>query len=255
MTVYPFGYGTATRTLEQIRTWLLVHHHPEYVRRFCAWLQSKGGEIGAGGGWRADGSQPDLPGFAPEGRSFHQNQKYEDGFIGACAVDVVRRNPAGGNHLSVRWTDVPVQGTAEAARWGVHANVGTPGTAGSEAWHIQPVEIDGWVSWEAADNPAPQLGYPLPGDEEDMGTPAENAHAVWEDTDRLDPITNDVASMWEICVRARVDANNAIREAAKAVSLCNQILAKVNAISTGGVVDVAAIARAVADEDHRRSAS
>ncbi len=157
MTLYPYGYGTATRTLDWLEEWLLVHHHPEYVRRLVAWLESKDGVIGVGGGWRPGGGQPDKPGFAPEGKSFHQNQRYADGFIGACAVDVVKANP-GGVHRTVAWSDVPAQGSTAARIWGVHANVAT------EAWHIQPVEIDGWQSWVNAGSPAPVPGYPLPTD-------------------------------------------------------------------------------------------
>jgi hypothetical protein len=155
--VVPFGYSRSYKTLAGLHGWLLVHHHPEYVRRLIAWLSSKNGTIGVGGGWRADGSQPDKPGFAPEGRSFHQNQQYNDGFIGACAVDLVALN--GINvHRSPYWREVPAQDSAEAARWGVHCNIG------SEPWHMQPVEIDGWLSWMNAGQPAPQNGYPLPDD-------------------------------------------------------------------------------------------
>lgn len=151
----PFGYGAARITLGELRDWLLVHHHPEYVRRLLAWLTHKGGFIGAGGGYRE--VQPDEPGYAPEGESFHQNQTYSDGFVGAAAVDLVVVN--GGNvHRAPRWSDVPAQGSAEAKRWGVHCNV--PG----EPWHMQPIEIDGWQSWKDAGSPAPEKNYPIPGE-------------------------------------------------------------------------------------------
>lgn len=154
----PFGYGTSTISLAGLRTWLLVHHHPEYVRRLLSWLTFKEGTIGVGSGWRADGTQPDLPGFAPEGKSFHQNQKYSDGFIGACAVDLVAPDGPDGNnsHDTVQWANVPAQGSAEAGLWGVHCNIG------SEAWHMQPIEIDGWQSWRDAGSPAPRANYPIP---------------------------------------------------------------------------------------------
>jgi hypothetical protein len=155
----PFGYSTATRTLGQLEVWLLVHHHPEYVRRLLAVLSVKGGSIGVGGGWRGDGSQPDKPGFAPEGKSFHQNQKYADGFIGACAVDVVARNP-GHVHRVVTWVEVPAQGSREAVVYGIHANVDQG--ARPEPWHWQPIEIDGWDTWIKTGSPAPHPNYPLP---------------------------------------------------------------------------------------------
>lgn len=165
MTLYPWGYGTEYRTIDTIRADLLRHYHPEYVRRLCAWLVHKGDTIGVGGTFRADGTQPDLPGFAPEGRSFHQNQQYSDGFIGACAVDLVAANPGPGTiHKGVTWAQVPAQGSTEARLWGLHCNVGTPGVLGSEPWHMQPIEIDGHVTWISQGSPAPVRGYPLPGD-------------------------------------------------------------------------------------------
>jgi hypothetical protein len=141
-----------------MRAWLLVHHHPEFVRRLMAWIESKQGQVGVGGGWRATGAQPARDGFAPEGRSFHQNQTFNDGFIGAAAVDLVARDgpDVNFNHDGVAWSMVPRQGSADAKKWGVHCNID------SEAWHMQPVEIDGWQSWVNAGRPAPKAGYPIP---------------------------------------------------------------------------------------------
>lgn len=167
----PYGYGTSYRTLREMEQWLLRHYHPEYVRRLIAWLHFKNGAIGIGGGWRAGGAQPDKPGFAPEGRSFHQDQNYNDGFTGACAVDLVAPDGPDGNnaHDGVTWAIVAPQGSAEARRFGVHCNVGGPDgeyewdvNYGGEPWHIQPVEIDGWQSWWNAGRPAPRIGYPIP---------------------------------------------------------------------------------------------
>jgi hypothetical protein len=153
----PFGYGTTYKPLSEVKTWLLVHHHPEYVRRLVAWLASKNGEIGVGGGWRL--TQPLKPGVAPEGKSFHQDQQYNDGFVGACAVDLVANDGVDDNfnHDSVRWSMVLPQGTPEATKWGLHCNVD------GEPWHMQPIEIDGWSSWVNAGRPAPRAGYKLPG--------------------------------------------------------------------------------------------
>lgn len=156
----PFGYGTQTRSLGELRTWLLVHHHPEYVRRLIPWLASKGGVVGVGGGWRATGAQPNKPGFAPEGKSFHQDQRFADGFVGAAAVDLVAADGPDGNnvHDMVAWSMVPRKGSAEAARWGLHCNVST------ESWHMQPTEFSGYDSWVRAGRPAPAAGYQLPDD-------------------------------------------------------------------------------------------
>lgn len=179
----PFGYGDTYVSLRWLETWLLEHHHPEYVRRLLAWLHYKGGKVGVGGGWRAGGAQPDRPGFAPEGKSFHQDQEYIDGFTGACAVDTVYEDgpDPGTAHDGIAWREVPQQGTAEAARWGVHANVGVPGAG--ESWHIQPVEIDGWQTWWNTGRPAPRPGYPIPAEHDPyQSTPPEET-----DMDTLQP--------------------------------------------------------------------
>lgn len=170
----PWGYGSTYITLGEARSRLLAHYHPEFVRRLCAWLASKGGKVGIGGTWRAGGTQPDKPGFAEEGRSFHQNQAYNDGFVGACAVDLVYEDgpDANRNHDTIAWAKVPRQGSPEAARWGVHANVS------SESWHMQPVEIDGWGSWKANGRPAPRKGYPIPGGAPSTPTPTTGTYTV-----------------------------------------------------------------------------
>jgi hypothetical protein len=154
--MYPSGYGT---TLVDIDNLFARHHvdkmHPEFARRLRAWIEAQNGDVGIGGSWRDDGSQPDKLGFAPEGKSFHQYQRFASGLVKFAAVDLVCRNP-GGVHRSPRWDEVPVQGSQIAAKWGVHCNVS------SEPWHMQCVEIDGWQSWINAGSPDPQAGYPIP---------------------------------------------------------------------------------------------
>lgn len=154
--LYPTRYG---RRLVPIDDLFNEHHidkmHPEFARRLRCWLEAQGGHVGIGGSWRDDGSQPDKPGFAPEGRSFHQYQRFASGLIKFSAVDLVCRN--GSNvHRAPRWDEVPVQDSAVAAKWGVHANVST------ESWHMQPIEIDGWASWIKAGSPDPRPFYPTP---------------------------------------------------------------------------------------------
>ena len=167
----PFRYQTTYRSLRWIEQHMLKHYHPEYVRRVLAWFHYHAGYVGLGGDWRDDGTQPDKPGFAPEGRSFHQNQKYADGWIGPSAIDVVVKDgpDAGDWHDGIPWSAVPQQGSAEADKWGLHANVGVPGKSGSEAWHIQwaddhigGYDLDGWVSWKAAGSPGILPNYPIP---------------------------------------------------------------------------------------------
>lgn len=158
-TLYPSGYN---RTLLDIDALFVRHHvdkmHPEFARRLRAWLISMGGEVGIGGSWRDDGSQPDKPGFAPEGKSFHQFQSFASGLIKFCAVDLVVRNGAG-VHRAPHWDEAPAQDSDEAARWGVHCNVAT------ESWHMQPIEIDGWLRWDLAGRPDPVANYPIPEDD------------------------------------------------------------------------------------------
>lgn len=174
----PFGYGQQYRRLDWIAIWLLAHHHPEYVRRVVTWFAYKNGEIGPGGGWRATGMQPDRQGFAPEGQSFHQDQIYADGFVGAAALDIVARDgpDADFSHDGVQWSMVLPQWSAEAERWGLHCNIS------SEAWHLQPIEIDGWRSWRNNGRPAPRPNYPIP-TIPDLLTPPEDDD-MFTDTDR-----------------------------------------------------------------------
>lgn len=150
--LYPYGYGADMVSLDELRA--RTHPdkmHPEYARRLFAWIEAQTGRIGIGGSWRPVDGQPDKPGFAPEGKSFHQSQSFPSGSWFA-AVDLVARNP-GGVHRSPRWDEVPAQGGVEARDWGVHANVST------EPWHMQPVELDGWQSWVNAGRPDLTINY------------------------------------------------------------------------------------------------
>jgi len=155
-TLYPTRYGTRLVSIEDL---FQEHHvdkmHPEFARRLKCWLVAQGGNVGIGGSWREDGTQPDKPGFAPEGKSFHQYQKFASGLIKFSAVDLVVRNP-GKVHRAPKWSEVPVQGSAWAKEYGVHANVST------ESWHMQCVEIDGWLGWSQAGSPDPVPNYPIP---------------------------------------------------------------------------------------------
>jgi len=177
-TLYPTRYGTRLVTIDEL---FQEHHvdkmHPEFARRLRCWLESKNGHVGIGGSWREDGSQPDKPGFAPEGKSLHQFQQFSSGLIAFAAVDLVCRN-GGNKHRAPRWDEVPVQGSTEAAHWGVHCNVS------SEPWHMQPVishipgydGLDGWQSFINAGNPDLMPFYPIPCDSfsgDDMNVLAE----------------------------------------------------------------------------------
>jgi hypothetical protein len=155
-TRYPTGYGTRLVDLDT----LLGQHgadkmHPEYRRRLRAWLIAQDGHIGIGSGWRDTGAQPNKPGFAPEGRSFHQSQPFRSGLVVFAAVDLVARNGTQ-VHRSPRWAEVPARGSTEAKRWGLHCNIS------SEPWHLQPTELNGWNTWRLTGRRDPVTGYPLP---------------------------------------------------------------------------------------------
>lgn len=151
-TLYPMGYGTDMVTLTQMKARHLNSMEPEFARRLFNWIEGQGGAIGIGGGRRT--IQPTKPGFAPPGMSFHQDQRFADGTVWYSAVDLVHVNP-GTVHRAPTVAECPQQGSAEAARWGVHINT-------SESWHMQAVEIDGYQSWINAGRPRPKPNYPIP---------------------------------------------------------------------------------------------
>lgn len=180
--LFPHGYGSTMLDIDEL---FRRHHqdkmHPEYARRLREWLIAQDGRIGIGGSWRA--SQPAKPGFAPEGKSFHQSQQFSSGRVAFCAVDLVHVNP-GKNHRAPTWGEVPRKGSVEAKRWGLHCNVTRP----PEPWHIQPIEIDGWGGWNRAGRPdfgvmptpavPPALVFAYPGQPLRRGSQGESVKHV-----------------------------------------------------------------------------
>lgn len=158
-TLYPTGYGTELVTMAELRRRHEPNMHPEDAARLFPFLASCGGLVGIGGGYRADGTQPDRPGFAKEGQSFHQLQQ----FTGQprrwyTAQDLVVRNEtAGGRHRAPRWSEIPAPKSATAIAWGLHCNVYP-----SEPWHLQPIELGGWRTWTLRGRPDLRSGYPIP---------------------------------------------------------------------------------------------
>lgn len=154
-TLYPWGYQRAfvsLARLKELARFDLMEH--ETAERAEAWLVSRNGEVGIGGAVRF--VQPDRPGFAPDGESFHQIQTFVDGGKAFAALDVVVRNGAD-VHRAPRWNEVPQQGTkhADITDYGVHANVN------GEPWHIQPIEIDGHATWVKNGRPRPNGNFPI----------------------------------------------------------------------------------------------
>lgn len=158
-TLYPTGYATRMVTMPDLISTFHPKMHPEFSRRLFAWLESMGGQIGIGSGWRA--IQPDKPGVAPEGKSFHQDQTFKSGFVGYAAVDLVARNP-GGIHRAPTWAE-----SKTGPLFGVHTFIKNP----PEPWHMQCIEMRGWGSWVTAGRPDPPRWkpdpIPVPPDEED----------------------------------------------------------------------------------------
>lgn len=154
---YPVGYGKATVTFAELKRRYSGNMEPEYARRLFAWIESKDGAVGIGGASRPNPSNTSAA--SKLGRSFHQIQTFADGSRFFCAVDLVHTNSSGGAHRAIQWSEVPEQGSAEAREWGLHCNVQQP----QEPWHIQPIEFDGFGTWEKAGRPRPQAGYQLPG--------------------------------------------------------------------------------------------
>lgn len=158
-TLYPIFYGSRLVTFDVLEATFAPHMHPEAWRRHANFILHQGGKFGVGGGYRPGGTQPDKPGFAKEGKSFHQDQQFPSGLFYA-ALDYVVVNP-GFVHRAPLWSEVPIQGQQLAFDYGIHMNVGVPGQAGSESWHGQPVELDGWQAWVNAGRPDIRTNYPI----------------------------------------------------------------------------------------------
>ena len=159
MTTYPWGYGTSTVSFDELKAKARIDlMEPEFAARVFPWIESKAGNIGIGGAVRF--VQPVGPTFAPAGMSFHEQQKFFDGTIWYAALDLVAKNGTS-VHRSPRWDEVPKQGSGhpDITAYGVHCNVD------GEPWHIQPIELDGYTSWNNAGRPRPRAGFiatPIP---------------------------------------------------------------------------------------------
>lgn len=178
-TLYPIHYGTRLVTFDILVATFEPHIHPEFAKRGFNFIKHNGGKFGIGGGRRLHGNQPNKPGFAPEGRSFHQDQNFPSGRF-YSAWDLVVVNP-GHVHRAPNWSEVPKQGSQMAKDYGVHMNVG------NESWHMQSVEIDGWGSWVRAGRPDMIADYPFVGFEHPRPQPPQPP--VPENPDPAEEIT------------------------------------------------------------------
>lgn len=158
-TLYPIYYGTRMVTWDVLVASFQDHMHPEAARRGFNFIFCQGGKMGIGSGYRPPGTQPNSPGYAPPGKSFHEGQQFPSGLY-YVAWDLVVVNP-GGRHRAPYWSEVPVQGSQLSIEYGYHMNVGIPGVPGSEPWHGQPIELDSWQTWVNQGRPDLQYGYPI----------------------------------------------------------------------------------------------
>lgn len=158
-TLYPSGYDRDMITFAKLEAKHKPHMHPEAWRRMSNFVLCMEGKFGVGGGYRPPGHQPDGPTFAPQGHSFHQDQEFPSGTFYIAWDMVVLNLP--GDHRAPRWDEVPKQGSKEAADYGVHFNVGEPGSKGNEPWHMQPIFIDGWQAWANDGKPDIEYNYPI----------------------------------------------------------------------------------------------
>lgn len=158
-TLYPIYYGTRLVTWDVLVASFEEHMHPEAARRGFNFIACQEGRFGIGGGYRAPGSQPNKPGFASPGKSFHEGQQFPSGLY-YTAWDLVVARP-GFAHRAPYWSEVPAQGSQLSIEYGYHMNIGFPGQDGAEPWHGQPIELDGWQGWVNAGKPDLQYDYPL----------------------------------------------------------------------------------------------
>ena len=160
-TLYPVGYGHELLPMEKVRERYASKFHPVAWKLHEDYMVHMGGLLGPGGGWRPTPS--DTSEASRLGKSFHQTQTYASGTKGCCAIDYVARN--GNNvHRAPRTGELPIQGSPEAAEWGIHANVGRPGSGGWEPWHAQPIQMDGYDTWlhQGRPDPRPVASKPEP---------------------------------------------------------------------------------------------
>lgn len=151
--LYPDGYASyePRLTMAQVQSRHRGKMETEYARRFFAAMEAANGLVGIGGGWRA--VQPAKPGFAPDGKSFHQTQQWKDGQLAYAAVDIVGVNARHGEARA--WME------RHGAKFGLRTFL----NVNQEPWHIQAIDMPaGWSAWVNLGRPNPKPRFPLPGD-------------------------------------------------------------------------------------------
>lgn len=184
----PLGYGTRRGTFADVLALSPVPVWPEFARRLEAALYTKrvieGIDIGVGEIGRL--VNPVKPGAAPPASSFHEpHMGSTEPYKGAaCAADMTLGNSVNGKHAVITdWSIVPSQARGESC-CGLHSNVGDPYAGGTdEAWHWQPVEIDGFATWRLAGSPPVRfLDFPdpRPSEDDDMHIPIPSPQRAYD---------------------------------------------------------------------------
>ena len=156
---FPIGYQIEYVGIDELIRREFREVHPAFLQRFIPWLVSHAGRIGVGdAGPRKNPSN--VSPASKRGRSFHQKQRFRSGQLVFAAVDCVTVDGPDGNHNHDGMT---AELAATAVPFGLHANIGTPGEYGYEAWHLQCAEMDSYAAWLRAGRPDPVMDYPLPG--------------------------------------------------------------------------------------------
>lgn len=164
MTLYPVAYGTQMVSMSDLQRRFGPNLHPEFARRLWAWLESEGGKVGIGSGYRSSALQARLFAsnprrFARPGSSFHESHTWGGTVDGYAAVDAVVARGGGANHRSPTWAE----GDGSPA-YGLHAFIRRDQPRG-EPWHFQFVETRSASAWKSAGRPnvaAWQLPTPGP---------------------------------------------------------------------------------------------
>ena len=169
MNRYPFGYSGTPAGMGTMLTWDEMMQkktvrllHPEFLRRFKAFIEfaaSCGVPLGVGEAWRVQPNPP-PPGFAKPGNSWHESCPCSPESATALAIDTVP-------DTSWNWME---------------NNIGLYGmktfrNVNNEPWHIQMKEVPNSRN-SATSLPWIDTNYPLPGSPDPIPSPISGVFTV-----------------------------------------------------------------------------
>lgn len=198
---FPLGYGTSSRlgTLDELRARHLDPRkgaEPEWARRLEAGLVYVQRKHGILMGIGSSGPRPNphpVSAASMRGQSIHQLQRFNDGTEWYAAADLVvwTGDPADGRaNRSPRWGEVQ-----DLELFGIHAFIGEESATKSddEPWHVQCVEMRGWLGWVTRGRKRPVPGFKFLVDPNGPIDPPENpnpTHPIKPPTTPVNPPTN-----------------------------------------------------------------